>query len=145
MSRRHWLSRPGGDLSFECEAALQVFFADAGSVHDLKANLASVRRRAEAELSDSRARMTRWLDGDLHFPERLQYTAMAKDLVHRIDLAVAGWASTWEENVGAWTTTQPDPVSTRQARQHLSQLIEFIDRRHPASAVSSENLTPDRR
>jgi DNA-binding PadR family transcriptional regulator len=134
LELRSWLARPGAGLSFECEGALQVFFADAGSVHDLRANLAALRQQIEAWMAEAGVRFDGWLDGELVFPERLHYTVIASDLVARIHHAVAEWASLWEQNAAAWSTTRLDPVNGDQARSRLADLKELTDKYQPAAS-----------
>jgi hypothetical protein len=59
---------------------------------------------------------------------------IASDLVARIHLAVAEWASLWEQNAADWSTTRVDPVSAAQARSRLAGLKELTDRYQPAAS-----------
>jgi DNA-binding PadR family transcriptional regulator len=124
---RAWLAEPGEDLRFEFEAGLKVFFADAGSIEDLQNQLASVRQHYEAMLLRAPSRAAEWLEGQIRFPQRLHYTAIAADLIGRVRVAVAEWAADWEAKVAEWDTTTLEPTSETQARAHLTQMLRLAD------------------
>jgi DNA-binding PadR family transcriptional regulator len=123
---RAWLATPGDDLRFECEAALKVFFTDAGTVEDLQAQLRAIRQRHAARDGERKLLVEDWLEGKIRFPQRLQYTAMAADLIGRIRAAVGQWALDWEPRVARWTTTELEPTSEAQARESLTDILDLI-------------------
>ena len=114
-----WLEEPGDELRIEGEFALKVFFGDAGSLESVKAQLASVRRRYEAKVPADRDMLAGWLGGMARFPHRLQYMAMAADLVGRLQRAVAEWAVDWEAKVDDWETTDLHPTSQEHAEEWI--------------------------
>ena len=119
---RSWLGRPGRGLRFECEAAVQAFFGDAADLESLRANLGSVRAASLAARDSSREMLADWLEGRLRFPDRLQYTTLAADLIARVEHAVGSWAEDWLERIDAWEGTELHEASERQARALLREL-----------------------
>lgn len=123
---RTWLSEPGDVLHFECESAVKAFLGDAGSVEDVQLQLAQVREFYEAGLAGRAAMTAGWLEGQIRFPERLHYTAMAADLIARVQGAVASWSTAWEARVAEWRTVDLDDISRAQAEACLGELLEAI-------------------
>lgn len=113
---RMWLTEPGDPLSFECEAAVKAFFGTSSDVDATRAQLQALRRefRTVGESMEPVARA--WLDGDLPFPDRLHYTAMAADLIARVRLATDAWAADWLDRLDEWTSPHLDEATEAQAR-----------------------------
>jgi DNA-binding PadR family transcriptional regulator len=113
---RTWLTEPGDPLSFECEAAVKAFFGTSTDLDAVRAQLQALRRefRTVGESMEPVARA--WLDGDLPFPDRLHYTAMAADLIARVRLATDAWAADWLERLDQWTSPHLDEATEAQAR-----------------------------
>lgn len=108
-----WLREPGSDFSFECEAAVKAFFADATDLPTLRAHLERLAfpsdRARDADAVDEFAA------GQVHFPDRIHYTAMAADLIASVRLAVADWAARWLDHTAHWTGTELDATSRADA------------------------------
>jgi DNA-binding PadR family transcriptional regulator len=125
---RDWLRAPGAGLVFECEAATKAFFGDAGTLAGLREHLRSLTLHDDgADAPLERLRALR--DGDVRFPERLHYTAMAADLVARIRLAVDDWATDWLDRTESWAGTAIDPGARAQAGEVLDDLVAQLQRR----------------
>lgn len=128
---RDWLAEPGGGLRFECEAAVKAFFGDAAGLDELRANLEFLCEEHETTRREGEELFERWLDGELRFPHRLQYTALSATLIARIRQAVAEWAEAWLEYIDEWETTELHPVSEEQARDAITELAESAPQLSP--------------
>jgi PadR family transcriptional regulator, regulatory protein AphA len=116
---RAWLQAPGAGFSFECEPAVKAFFGSVVDVATVRAHLASLRDEVAADAARMGPVADRWTAGDLPFPDRLHYTAMAADLIARLQLAVHGWASDWLDRTDGWDGTQLDESKTAEAHEVL--------------------------
>lgn len=126
---RAWLAEPGASLSFECEAAVKAFFGTSSDLDAVRLQLHTLRAEFRTEGEAMRPVARAWLDGDLPFPDRLHYTAMAADLIARIRVATDGWAADWLERLDEWTSPDLDETSEAQARAVIEGLGELISAR----------------
>lgn len=137
---RAWLAEPAEGWQFESEAAVKVFFADAGSLDALRANLAGLAEYKPQQDPPAPELIDRWLAGDMRFPEHVQYTAMAADLIGRLNDAVAGWAADWHAGTAEWRGTALHDASEAQARRTLRRLRRGFDQasRRPAPVTARD-------
>ena len=117
-----WLGERGTPLTFECEVAAKAFFGDAGDIDTLRAHLVSVRNAFAAKAADMAPVIEDWLEGDLAFPDRLQYTALTADLISRVHEAADSWAADWLERIEDWDETSLDAASEAQAHDVIADL-----------------------
>lgn len=136
---RAWLRTPGAGLAFECEAAVKVFFGDAGGLDDLQRQLRSLADDIVASESPPAATLVQLRDGPIRSPERLHYTAMAADLIARLRLAVTSWASEWGDRTGRWSSVHLDDTSRREAVAVLDERIEDVERLTGIAAASAHS------
>lgn len=108
-----WLREPGADLSFECEAAVKAFFADAVDLATLRAHLEHLAHAARA--GEAERAIDQFAARQVQLPERIQYTAMAADLIATMRFAVAEWAQRWLDHTEHWTSTELDATSQADA------------------------------
>lgn len=102
---RAWLAEPSAPLAFESEALVRVFFAEQGTLDDLRAAIDSVRVEAEAAEREV-AEMVRAYDGDGGpFPERLPVIALMGGLLHAHRTALREWADWAEAEISSWQNT----------------------------------------
>lgn len=120
---RGWLREPGRPLTYECEAAVKAFLGDAGDLDSLRANLRVVADHPP-DLPSPAAAIEDWLAGELPFPDRIQYTAMAADLIARVHRTTTEWARHWLTLTEEWDGTSLDDTAARQAREVLEHLLE---------------------
>jgi len=119
-----WLTEPGKPLTFECEAAVKAFFGDAGDLDTLRSNLLSITSTFRGQAAQIAHMIEKWLEGTLEFPDRIQYTAMAADLIARVSIAADEWAADWLERIDSWDSTELHRFSQEQARSVISDLHE---------------------
>jgi DNA-binding PadR family transcriptional regulator len=138
---RSWLQETGGGISFECEPAVKAFFGSVADVATLQAHLASLRDELAAGASAMEPAASRWVVGDLEFPDRIHYTAMAADLIARLQLAVHGWASDWLDRTEGWD----DPLLDDAKRAQAHEVIEGIGRDVAARIAPTRRRPPSER
>ena len=127
-----WLSEPGAGPRFECEAAVKAFFGDATDLASLRSQLASLRDDQHAQNDRTKELMADWLAGRLRFPDRIQYTALAADLIDRLQRTIGEWATDWLERTDAWEHTGLHDLSEQQARALLETVRVATPTRSPA-------------
>jgi PadR family transcriptional regulator, regulatory protein AphA len=126
---RAWLREPGGRLEFECEAAMKAFFGDATDLETLRVQLQVLASQPESSIPQTLEIFRDFRDSNVRFPERIHYTAMAADLISRINLAVVDWAESWLQHTESWSGTSLDGNSRAQADAVLGQLISELTQR----------------
>lgn len=99
---RAWLSEAPAPPSFESEAMVKVFFADSGTIDQLRATLQGVRTTAEARLAE----LERMVDEDeqpgYEFAGRLPINALALRFHLDHERHLAEWATWAESQVSGW-------------------------------------------
>ncbi len=99
-----WLSETPAPRTTEDEAMLKVFFADAGSLEQLRATLDRVEADAAARVEELCA-MAATPATDAPFPERLHISALALALQVQEELTQLRWARWARLQVAEWTVT----------------------------------------
>jgi PadR family transcriptional regulator AphA len=107
---REWLAAPGGEVWFESEPLLKVFFAEQGSKHDLLATLRAIGDAAQARQEALRRMAEEYRAGTGPFPERLASSVLALGLVWEQLEATIAWSRRAVATVESWR--QPGPGET---------------------------------
>jgi DNA-binding PadR family transcriptional regulator len=118
-----WVREPGAAPRFECEAAVKAFFGDATDLASLRAQLTSLRDDQQAKGDRANERIDDWLAGRLQFPDRIHYTALAADLIDRLQRTVSAWATDWLDRTETWEHTELHDLNEQQARAILQERI----------------------
>lgn len=121
-----WLEEPGTGISFECEAAVKAFFADAADLDSMRAQLATLVAEFEELTQRMKPVSASWLEGALRFPDRVHYTAMSADLIARLHMTTHQWATDWLERTEAWDGTGLDDAKRAQAHEVITDLRATI-------------------
>jgi len=119
-----WVDEPGGPPRFECEAAVKAFFGDATDLASLRAQLAALRDDQRAKADRGNGWIDDWLAGRLQFPDRIHYTALAADLIDRLQRTVSDWASDWLDRTETWEHTGLHDRNEQQARALLQDRLK---------------------
>ncbi len=101
---RRWLGEPSAPRTTEFEGMVKVFFADAGTLDQLRATLAEI----EMETADRLAKLAEMAAGPATFPKRAHLSAIGLQLQSEQELAVLRWAEWAQEQVAQWRATD-DP------------------------------------
>jgi DNA-binding PadR family transcriptional regulator len=118
---RDWLDEPPAPRTTEFEAMVKVFFADAGTLDQLRTTLERIATEAEERLAEVTELAEIWL-AEPAFPERAHLGAIGLELVKGQEEAVLQWATWARGQVDEWAATDdpghwdPDVVFRRLAR-----------------------------
>lgn len=105
---RAWLSEPATPPSVEFEAMVKVFFADAGTVEQLRATLEQVESDARARLGVLEGMIEESRSGPYDFAARLPVNALALRWGLDQQRVLVEWASWAQEQIVEWhSTTDP--------------------------------------
>lgn len=99
---RAWLGEPSPPPSLEFEAMVRVFFADGGTLAQLRSTLAGVEEQAEARTAELRAMIAESAEGPYEFAGRLPVNALALRFHLDHQRQVAAWARWAQEQVATW-------------------------------------------
>jgi DNA-binding PadR family transcriptional regulator len=102
-----WLAKPGGEMRFESEPLLKVFFADQGSKADLLDTIRTIGEAAEQRMMFIRSMAEEYRVGAGPFPERLAVGVLAVGLVWDQLQATVAWSERAALEVERWRTSGP--------------------------------------
>lgn len=101
---QEWLSEPAAPRTSEFEGLMKVFFADAGSLDQLRDTLDAIEAEARVRLTD----LAEMAGAPARFPERAHISALCLTMQADQERAVLRWAQWARKQVGQWTSTD-DP------------------------------------
>jgi PadR family transcriptional regulator AphA len=107
---RRWLGEPPEPPTLEFEGMVKVFFADGGSLEQLRGTLTAIAETAEERLVELGEKAAENERGDVAFPERLHLNAIGLRFHLDHERCIATWARWALEQTEAWvSTTDPGP------------------------------------
>lgn len=107
---RRWLGEPPAPPTLEFEGMVKVFFADGGSLDQLRATLTSIAETAEQRLEDLGEKVEQNRSGEVAFPERLHLNGLGLRFHLDHERLIAEWARWALVETEGWTSTT-DPGS----------------------------------
>jgi len=107
---RTWLGEPPSPPSLEFEGLVKVFFADNGTLEQLRATLESIAETSDARLADLEEKVEQNAAAEVPFPDRraINQVALRFQLDH--ERSIGTWARWALEQVADWRSTT-DPGS----------------------------------
>jgi DNA-binding PadR family transcriptional regulator len=112
---RRWLDEPPTPPTLEFEGMIKVFFADGGSLEQLRATLTSIAETADARLTELDGKIAEFDRDDLPFPERVHLNKLGLRFVVDHERAIATWARWALDQTAEWvSTTDPGAWDHRQ-------------------------------
>ena len=99
-----WIGEPSAPPAWENEAMVKVFFADAGSLADLRGALAAMADQARERLD----RLAAYGEQEPVFPERLHLSLLTLRLQVEHEQATLRWVRWASDELGRWRSTS-DP------------------------------------
>lgn len=112
---QEWLDEAPAPPTLEFEGMIKVFFADGGSLEQLRATLTSIAATAEAHLVELQEKADQNARGDVPFPERLHLNTLGLRFVIDHERAIAAWARWALDQTSDWrSTTDPGSWDYRQ-------------------------------
>lgn len=131
-----WLATSSPRPLVECEALVKVFFADNGSLHDLRLTLREMAAQTDATYADMRSKVSEYVENPGPYPERLHLIALASPFIAEYLATFSAWARWADEEVGRWSGTQRPAADVAWNR-----LVESWDLSAP---VARRPATPTR-
>lgn len=111
-----WLDEPVAPPTLEFEGMVKVFFADGGTLEQLRATLTAIAETADARLADLAGKHVEHDTADVRFPERLHLNALCLRFHLDHEQLVGDWARWALEQVDTWrSTTDPGNWDRRAA------------------------------
>ena len=107
---KRWLSEPPAPPTLEFEGMVKVFFADGGSLEQLRATLVSIAETAEARLADLGEKVEELADDQPAFVERVHLNSLGLRFIVEHERSIAAWARWAVEQTEGWRSTT-DPGS----------------------------------
>ena len=101
---RGWLDEPSAPPTLEFEAMVRVFFADAGTIEQLRATLERTRDEADARLAALEAMVDEDQDPDHEFAARHPINALGMRFQLDHERGIAAWANWALAQIETWRT-----------------------------------------
>ena len=102
---RRWLGEEPAPPTLEIEALVKVFFADGGTLDQLRGTLHSVVATAESRTAELRAMIDGVLEGPYEFEARMPTNALALRFSLGMEEAMAQWADWALAQTSGWQST----------------------------------------
>ncbi len=103
-----WLDEAPAPPTLEFEGMIKVFFADGGSLEQLRATLTSIAETADARLAQLQAKVDENASGDVPFPERLHLNTLGLRFILDHERSIGAWARWALDQTSGWhSTTDP--------------------------------------
>jgi PadR family transcriptional regulator AphA len=113
---RAWLDEPASGPSLEFEGMIKVFFADSGSLDQMRATLSAIADDAEARLAELEAKLDENIAGDVAFPQRLPINTIGLKFMIDHERVTATWARWAIDQIADWRSpTDPGNWDYRMA------------------------------
>lgn len=102
---RRWLDETPTPPTLEFEGMIKVFFADGGSLEQLRATLTAIAETADARLIELDGKIAEFERDDLPFPERVHLNKLGLRFVIDHERAIAAWARWARDQTAEWVST----------------------------------------
>ena len=117
-----WLTTEPAHPRIDVEAILRIFFADHGSVDDLRATLLDTAQQARASIDEMLDYAQEFLTTGGRFPERLHLIGLAAELVTDLLAQIETFCQDAAAEVELWTSTKNLGL-TDTTRARLERLL----------------------
>lgn len=107
---QRWLDESPAPPILEFEGMVKVFFADGGTLEQLRATLQSIADTSDGRLAELAAKADENIHGEVAFPERLHLNSLGLRFHLDHERAVGSWARWALEQTAGWNSTT-DPGS----------------------------------
>jgi PadR family transcriptional regulator AphA len=101
---RTWLGEPPEPPSLEFEGLVKVFFADSGTLEQLRATLASIAETSDARVAELADKFDQHERGDVPFPERRDLNTVALRFQYDHEQLIGDWARWALEQTSGWNS-----------------------------------------
>ena len=112
----HWLSEPPAPPTLEFEGMVKVFFADGGTLEQLRATLTAIAETSDERLTALQAKIEENASGDVAYPDRLPLNNLGLRFVVDHERVFGEWARWALEQTAQWRSpTDPGKWDYRSA------------------------------
>jgi DNA-binding PadR family transcriptional regulator len=101
---RRWLGEPPAPPVLEFEGLVKVFFADGGSLDQLRATLEHIAATSDGRRADLEEKVEQNAGPDVPFPERRAINQVALQFQLDHERTIGTWARWALDQVGSWTS-----------------------------------------
>ena len=101
---RSWLGQAPEPPAFEFEGMVKVFFADGGTIDQLRATLVSIEGAARARIAELRSMIDEARTPSYEFTDRWPINALGLRFELDHEAQIAEWAAWAREQVATWRT-----------------------------------------
>lgn len=113
---RRWLDEPPAPPTLEFEGMVKVFFADGGTLEQLRRTLAAIASTADARIAELDGKFDEIARGTAPFPERHHLNMIGLRFHHDHERAIGSWARWALEQTATWpSVTDPGAWELRSA------------------------------
>jgi DNA-binding PadR family transcriptional regulator len=113
---RQWLGEAPAPPSLEFEGMIKVFFADGGTLEQLRSTLRSIAESADERLADLESKVDELTGDDMPFSERLHLNSLGLRFIVDHERSIGEWARWALEQTDGWvSTTDPGAWDHRVA------------------------------
>ncbi|HUQ64465.1 MAG TPA: PadR family transcriptional regulator [Acidimicrobiales bacterium] len=102
---RQWLDQAPEPPTLEFEGMIKVFFADAGTLEQLRATLTSIAGTAEARLAELQAKADELAGSEVAFPARAHLNSLGLRFHFDNERSIAAWARWALDQTATWRST----------------------------------------
>lgn len=111
-----WLDEPPASPTLEFEGMVKLFFADSGTLEQLRSTLRAIAETAEERVRELEAKVEQNLGGDVPFPERLHLNSLGLRFQLDHERSIGEWARWAIDQTAGWrSTTDPGSWDHRTA------------------------------
>jgi DNA-binding PadR family transcriptional regulator len=101
---RRWLDEPPAPPTFEFEGMVKVFFADGGTLAQLRTNLEHIAATADERVAEFESRIVEHNEAEPPFPDRLPLNALGLRFERDHERFIASWARWALDQTSTWRT-----------------------------------------
>lgn len=105
---RRWLDEPPAPPSLEFEGMVKVFFADSGTLEQLRTTLTQIAETSDSRLVELQEKVDQHRSGDVPFPARLPINSLGLRFHLDHERSIGNWARWALQQTSLWNSTN-DP------------------------------------
>jgi DNA-binding PadR family transcriptional regulator len=102
---RRWLDEPPAPPALEFEGMIKVFFADGGTLEQLRATLSAIAGTADARLAELEVKVDELSRDDPPFPGRVHLNTLGLRFVVDHERSIGAWARWALDQTAGWSST----------------------------------------
>jgi PadR family transcriptional regulator AphA len=113
---QRWLDEPPAPPSLEFEGLVKVFFADGGTLAQLRATLTRIAETADTRVAELDVKFAQHASGEVPFPDRIALNTVALRFQYDHEQLIGDWARWAGAQIADWdSVTDPGSWDVRNA------------------------------